>query len=747
MATFPFHHYWLFLPIGSWAATVRMVIVPPRHPKNVAMTKSIQIYTKKWHFLLYLVLYTTPLTEIDGASIPPIFWKSTSGSRARRDNDSDHNTTKLLSESDSSAFPLQKRRNFGDILGKIRNHRVWKVVDHEDDNLTQLPTQQLSMPLPSLILAAASKSFGFNHNGGRFLKAVLQNPKWLLMGGAIYQGQKAIRSEAVRRAARFWVKIGPVVAHYKFTRWWLKHTNAPLEHRDAVYGVLHEKYAPITMKVALDLKGLYVKLAQVVSSRPDFVPLAYIRLFVAAQDSLPQWPIEEIKELIDNSLLQTNSTDILSFETVFEDIDAIALGSASIGQCHRARIRGKFAKDFLEERSNDNGGNLDNDDDLPSVDVAVKVQHPGSEERFKHDFSVFRWLCKVALTGWEPILDELYRQIMSEFDYCREAGSLERVRRNMLSSPFSKSVKIPKPIPGLCSKELLVMELLEGPKLSDSLEDELKEILGEDRSKRLLDRKRLELVLGKDKLESLESSSNSRGENENSSNKPLAEQNLLQDLSWATKLQLLGLYRRAQNTIDKLVDVQGYQMLKDGVFQGDPHPGNILELSKANRKSRKKSITNFLGNSSSILGLIDYGQTKIITDKERLGVAKVILALGEKPPESATDNTEAVANAMRDLGFCTKRNDSKVLAQYAGLFFDSDEVGKELYNCPTPQTYFKLLTELDPLVEVPDVAIFVARCGFILRGMGSILGKQIKTSQRWSVYAKEAIDEAEQNEL
>lgn len=275
------------------------------------------------------------------------------------------------------------------------------------------------------------------------------------------------------------------------------------------------------------------------------------------------------------------------------------------------------------------------------------------------------------------------------------------------------------------------MELLEGPKLSDSLEDELKEILGEDRSKQLLDRKRLELVLGKDKLETLES-----GENENSSSTPLTEQNLLQDLSWATKLRLLGLYRRAQSTIDKLVDVQGYQMLKDGVFQGDPHPGNILELSKANRKS-------LFGGSSSTLGLIDYGQTKIITQKERLGVAKVILALGEKSRENATGNTEAVADAMRELGFCTKKNDSNVLAQYAGLFFDSDEVGKELYDCPTPQSYFKLLTELDPLVEVPDVAIFVARCGFILRGMGSILGKQIKTSQRWSAYAKQALEEAE----
>jgi hypothetical protein len=144
--------------------------------------------------------------------------------------------------------------------------------------------------------------------------------------------------------------------------------------------------------------------------------------------------------------------------------------------------------------------------------------------------------------------------------------------------------------------------------------------------------------------------------------------------------------------------------------------------------------------------LIDYGQTKIITDEERLGLARVILALGERGEDdggSDSSHTESVANAMRDLGFSTQNDDSRVLEQYAGLFFDSDEVGKRLYDCSTPQVYFKLLTKLDPLVNVPDVAVFAGRCGFILRGMGSILGKQIKTSERWSVYAKQALEEAE----
>ena len=159
----------------------------------------------------------------------------------------------------------------------------------------------------------------------------------------------------------------------------------------------------------------------------------------------------------------------------------------------------------------------------------------------------------------------------------------------------------------------------------------------------------------------------------------------------------------------------------------------------------------FFGRGGPSLGLIDYGQTKTITNKERYGIAKVILALEDDDDDDDADavdksnslKVEKIAIAMRQLGFITKNNNSLILSKYARLFFDSDDERMIYQNCPTPQSYFKLLTELDPLIVVPDVAVFVARCGFILRGMGTLLGKQIKTSKRWSVYAKQAIQEEE----
>ena len=151
------------------------------------------------------------------------------------------------------------------------------------------------------------------------------------------------------------------------------------------------------------------------------------------------------------------------------------------------------------------------------------------------------------------------------------------------------------------------------------------------------------------------------------------------DLGIGKRLRLFRLYSRAQKYIDLLVDVQGYQMLSLSCFNGDPHPGNCLILDDGR------------------LGLIDFGQTKRITNEERLGVARVVEAVGNGKSDSD------VADAMRRLGFRTRYDTDEVLARFAALFFDSDSEGKEL-GCATPQMYFATLNQIDQLIDVPDVA-------------------------------------------
>ena len=102
-----------------------------------------------------------------------------------------------------------------------------------------------------------------------------RGPLWLFAGAiALVQTIKTIQSEPFQRSLYFWIHAGPIVAHYKFTQWYLQKwkKDVPLEHRNAVYERLHNRYCQPSLQLALQLKGLYVKIAQIVSSRPDFVP-------------------------------------------------------------------------------------------------------------------------------------------------------------------------------------------------------------------------------------------------------------------------------------------------------------------------------------------------------------------------------------------------------------------------------------------------------------------------------------------
>ena len=67
----------------------------------------------------------------------------------------------------------------------------------------------------------------------------------------------------------------------------------------------------------------------------------------------------------------------------------------------------------------------------------------------------------------------------------------------------------------------------------------------------------IELILGKENIETI---------------KPTEEESITK-LGFRKKLRLYSLYKKAQNYINLLIDVQGHQMLLNGIFNGDPHPG------------------------------------------------------------------------------------------------------------------------------------------------------------------------------
>ena len=456
---------------------------------------------------------------------------------------------------------------------------------------------------------------------------------------------KASSSEPLKRAAYFWTHAGPIVGHYMHTQWRVtRMRQSTKEDRERIYTALHDRYAQPALDLILHLRGLYAKIGQVLSARPDMMPHQYTDLFETLQDSIPQWPIESVRDIISKSFRESLDLDV---DDVLESIEAKALGSASIGQVHKALLSKKWF-DKLRNDHNYAGGRT----------VAIKVMHPGAETRFAHDFQVFRWLCRMALPQWQGILDELERRVMTEFDYQQEAASLMEVRHNLMNSAYKDRVCVPEALTSLCCKEVLVMEMLNGPKLITAIQEDLHAAFGDQRTAtEFLAERKKEVITGEGK-----------------------SMQILDSIGWFNKLRLQFLVKKCRRYVKLLVDVHGKQIFEDGIFNGDCHMGNVLRLEDGR------------------LGLIDYGQTRRLTDEERVGLSKIVAAIGQGNEDSI------IASAMRDLGFSLERDDDdKMLVKYGKIFFDSDQEGAEL-GYATPQHYFESLMKENRLISIPDPA-------------------------------------------
>ena len=151
---------------------------------------------------------------------------------------------------------------------------------------------------------------------------------------------------------------------------------------------------------------------------------------------------EEVRAIIEKSLN-------CKMDEIFAEFDDEVLGAASIGQVHKARLK---------------NGQV----------VAVKVKYPSAEGLFAMDMSTMKQFSALAQPEQVPILDELERQFMSEFDFRKEAETLDEIGKNI--HPFFKNIAIPKPIKNLCSSEVVTMEFFEGKKLVDEVTEQYKAI-------------------------------------------------------------------------------------------------------------------------------------------------------------------------------------------------------------------------------------------------------------------------------
>ena len=248
------------------------------------------------------------------------------------------------------------------------------------------------------------------------------------------------------------------------------------------YDILHG-LTPTTLRRMLEELGpTFVKAGQILSMRSEILPESFCRELSKLRT--------EVEPMSREVMLQTLRAEYtIPLEKIFDAIDDVPLGSASVAQVHKARL-------------------------VTGEDVAIKIQRPGVSQIMSQDISIMRSIAKrtTYVMGEDQFLDvksvveELWQSFREETDFLVEARSLEEFRNNNASYVF---VTCPRPFMGLCTKRVVVMDYIEGIPISQTAE--------------------------------------------------------LQRAGY--DLHEIGV---------KLVDNYASQMLDDGFFHADPHPGNIV---------------------------------------------------------------------------------------------------------------------------------------------------------------------------
>lgn len=189
-----------------------------------------------------------------------------------------------------------------------------------------------------------------------------------------------------------------------------------------------------------ELGPTFVKLGQVLSTRPDILPPEFISELKFLQDRVPALSFEQIKEQVEGSLGAT-------LEELYGEFNEKPLAAASIGQAHRARLH-------------------------DGTEVVVKVQRPGIRMKIRSDLDILYYLARlleatiqeVELYTPTAIVREFERAILNELDFLQEAQNIEEFGENFKAV---EKIAVPEVYHEVTSAEVLTMEFIDADKLAD----------------------------------------------------------------------------------------------------------------------------------------------------------------------------------------------------------------------------------------------------------------------------------------
>ncbi|MGD1952423.1 MAG: ABC1 kinase family protein [Leptolyngbyaceae cyanobacterium] len=201
----------------------------------------------------------------------------------------------------------------------------------------------------------------------------------------------------------------------------------------------------VLRNILTDLGPVYIKFGQLLSTRPDLLPPAYIEELSSLQSTVP--PVDAIA-------IRSFLNDQLDPEAVFAEVNYSAIASGSIGQVHRAVLK--------------NG-----------QPVALKIQRPGIEVRVRRDMALIRDIAKLVSStqfgqryNVVALADEFSSALNAELDFTTEATYTDQLRQNQAKSKWFEphQLVIPEIIWPLTQPKVLVMQWLDGqPLLSAAL--------------------------------------------------------------------------------------------------------------------------------------------------------------------------------------------------------------------------------------------------------------------------------------
>jgi ubiquinone biosynthesis protein len=320
--------------------------------------------------------------------------------------------------------------------------------------------------------------------------------------------------------------------------------------------------------LADDLERLgptYIKLGQLLSTRSDFLPPAYMEALQRLQDKIEPFSFAEVEEIVTSELG-------VRLSKAFTEFDPKPIAAASLGQVHRAVLRNGRC-------------------------VAVKVQRPNIREQIASDIEaledIAEFIDKHTEAGervqFAAMLEEFRRSMIRELDYLQEAQHLAILRRNL--QQFDLLV-VPEAVEDYTTSRVLTMDYISGRKITDL--------------------------------------------------SPLARMEMNGD---ALGEQLFKAYLK--------------QILVDGIFHADPHPGNV-----------------FLTYDGK-LALIDVGMVGRIAPVMQENLLKLLLAVSEGKGEQAADVAIEMGTitAMFDRENYT-REVSQLVAQHQSTTISELDTGR-----------------------------------------------------------------------